>query len=69
MPELQHQYLWRFWLTLPRDGHIAIYDRSWYGRVLVERVRGRGNVTLAVRRLTESRVVQLSAPPEAADKK
>lgn len=36
--ELYHQYLWRFWLSLPKDGHIAIYDRSWYGRVMVERI-------------------------------
>lgn len=33
-------YLWRFWRRLPRDGHLTIFDRSWYGRVLVERVEG-----------------------------
>lgn len=33
-------YLWRFWRRLPRLGHTAIFDRSWYGRVLVERVEG-----------------------------
>ncbi|NUQ61598.1 MAG: polyphosphate:AMP phosphotransferase [Pirellulales bacterium] len=33
-------YLWRFWRSLPKAGHIAIFDRSWYGRVLVERVEG-----------------------------
>jgi polyphosphate:AMP phosphotransferase len=33
-------YLWRFWLQLPRLGRVAIFDRSWYGRVLVERVEG-----------------------------
>ncbi len=38
--ELAHHYLWRFWRQLPRAGQIAIYDRSWYGRVLVERVEG-----------------------------
>jgi polyphosphate:AMP phosphotransferase len=38
--EKQHQYLWRFWLRLPKAGHITIFDRSWYGRVLVERVEG-----------------------------
>jgi polyphosphate kinase 2 (PPK2 family) len=32
--------LWRFWRDVPERGHIAIFDRSWYGRVLVERVRG-----------------------------
>lgn len=36
--ELMHHYLWRFWKLLPKDGHIAIFDRTWYGRVLVERI-------------------------------
>ncbi len=38
--ELAHHYLWRFWNKLPPHGHTAIFDRSWYGRVLVERVEG-----------------------------
>lgn len=38
--ELAHHYLWRFWRRLPRAGKVAIFDRSWYGRVLVERVEG-----------------------------
>ena len=38
--EYAHHYLWRFWNKLPRRGEIAIFDRSWYGRVLVERVEG-----------------------------
>lgn len=38
--EKTHQYLWRFWKHIPKAGHIAIFDRSWYGRVLVERVEG-----------------------------
>jgi len=38
--EKAHPYLWRFWANLPRRGHIGIFDRSWYGRVLVERVEG-----------------------------
>ena len=38
--EKSHPYLWRFWKRFPRAGHIAIFDRSWYGRVLVERVEG-----------------------------
>ncbi len=38
--EKTHHYLWRFWLRLPRAGHLAIFDRSYYGRVLVERVEG-----------------------------
>lgn len=36
--ERSHHYLWRFWRHLPRAGYITLYDRSWYGRVLVERV-------------------------------
>ncbi|CAN5639603.1 hypothetical protein BH09VER1_BH09VER1_15880 [soil metagenome] len=38
--EFQHHYLWRFWTRLPRYGSTTIFDRSWYGRVLVERVEG-----------------------------
>jgi AMP-polyphosphate phosphotransferase len=37
--ELSHPYLWRFWRNLPECSEFAIFDRSWYGRVLVERVR------------------------------
>ena len=36
--EHAHHYLWRFWRHIPRAGRVTIYDRSWYGRVLVERV-------------------------------
>jgi polyphosphate kinase 2 (PPK2 family) len=36
--ERAHHYLWRFWRHLPRSGRVTIFDRSWYGRVLVERV-------------------------------
>ena len=39
-PELMHPHLWRYWIKLPKAGHVGIYDRSWYGRVLVERVEG-----------------------------
>lgn len=35
-----HHYLWRFWIAIPKAGHIAIFDRSWYGRVLDERIEG-----------------------------
>jgi AMP-polyphosphate phosphotransferase len=38
--ELARPYLWRFWLHLPPRGNYTLFDRSWYGRVLVERVRG-----------------------------
>ena len=38
--ERAHHYLWRFWRHLPRAGRLTVFDRSWYGRVLVERVEG-----------------------------
>ena len=38
--ENAHHYLWRFWSCVPRAGRMSIFDRSWYGRVLVERVEG-----------------------------
>jgi polyphosphate kinase 2 (PPK2 family) len=38
--ERVRHYLWRFWRHLPRAGRITVFDRSWYGRVLVERVEG-----------------------------
>lgn len=38
--ELSHHFLWRFWRRLPAQHNIALFDRSWYGRVLVERVEG-----------------------------
>jgi polyphosphate kinase 2 (PPK2 family) len=36
--EKAHHYLWRFWLNIPKAGFLTIFDRSWYGRVLVERI-------------------------------
>jgi len=41
--ERAHHYLWRFWRFLPRLGRFTIFDRSWYGRVLVERIEGFAN--------------------------
>ena len=41
--ERSHHYLWRFWRHIPQAGQVTIYDRSWYGRVLVERVEGLAN--------------------------
>ena len=38
--ELSHHYLWRFFKELPPKGHITVFDRTWYGRVMVERVEG-----------------------------
>ena len=38
--EKARHFLWRFWTRLPKDGHIGIFDRTWYGRVMVERLEG-----------------------------
>ena len=38
--EKNRHFLWRFWTRLPKSGHIAIFDRTWYGRVMVERLEG-----------------------------
>lgn len=38
--EKAHHYLWRFWNKIPKAGHMAIFDRTWYGRVMVERIEG-----------------------------
>ena len=38
--EKARHYLWRFWTRLPKTGHIGIFDRTWYGRVMVERLEG-----------------------------
>ena len=38
--EKRHHYLWRFYRDMPKAGHIAIFDRTWYGRVMVERIEG-----------------------------
>lgn len=38
--EKMHHYLWRFWNNVPKAGHISIFDRTWYGRVMVERIEG-----------------------------
>ena len=38
--EKSRHFLWRFWKNIPKTGHIAIFDRTWYGRVMVERIEG-----------------------------
>jgi len=38
--EKSDHYLWRFWKNIPKTGHFTIFDRSWYGRVIVERIEG-----------------------------
>ena len=51
--EKRHHWLWRFWPLLPGNGGMAVLDRSWYGRVLVERVEGfagQGAVAAGLRR-------------------
>ncbi len=67
--ELAHPYLWRFWRRVPAHGGISIFDRSWYGRVLAERVeqltapadwrRGYGEINEFEQQLTESGAVLL----------
>ena len=54
--EKAHHYLWRFWTEFPKAGHVTIFDRSWYGRVLVERVEGfctKGDWRRAFREINE----------------
>jgi len=51
--ERAHPYLWRFWRQIPRRGRVTIYDRSWYGRVLVERLEGFATVEEWQRAYTE----------------
>jgi polyphosphate:AMP phosphotransferase len=51
--ERAQPYLWRFWRHTPRRGRITIFDRSWYGRVLVERVEGFCNVADWMRAYSE----------------
>ena len=51
--ERSHPYLWRFWKNIPRDGEIGIFDRSWYGRTLVERVEGFAKVSEWARAYSE----------------
>jgi len=51
--ERAHPYLWRFWRQIPRRGRVTIYDRSWYGRVLVERLEGFASVEEWQRAYTE----------------
>jgi polyphosphate kinase 2 (PPK2 family) len=61
--EKTHHYLWRFWNALPRAGHLGIFDRSYYGRVLVERVEGfcsTAEWTRAYREINEFEAHQVS---------
>lgn len=38
--EKEYHYLWRFWNAVPKYGHVTVFDRTWYGRVMVERIEG-----------------------------
>jgi polyphosphate kinase 2 (PPK2 family) len=51
--ELRHHFLWRFWSKVPGQGGMCVFDRSWYGRVLVERVEGFASVEQWTRAFTE----------------
>ncbi len=51
--ERAQPYLWRFWRHIPRNGRVAIFDRTWYGRVLVERVEGFCSESAWLRAYTE----------------
>ena len=53
--ELRHHWLWRFWPELPGWGGMTVFDRSWYGRVLVERVEGHADDDAWQRAYTEIR--------------
>ena len=67
--EIAHPYLWRFWRHIPMPGYFTLYDRSWYGRVLVERVdklatvdewqRAYNEINLFEQQLTEHGIVVL----------
>lgn len=57
--ELARPYLWRFWRRVPRLGDVSIFSRSWYGRVLVERVEGLARQTIGcapIRKLMTSSI-------------
>ena len=56
--EKRHHFLWRFWSSLPGWGGMAVLDRSWYGRVLVERVEGFATVEQWTRGLRRDRRVR-----------
>ena len=54
--ELYRPWLWRFWMKLPANGEIVVFDRSWYGRVLIERIEeivGPKNVELAFQEIVD----------------
>ena len=57
--ELLHPHLWRYWTRLPKAGHVGIYDRSWYGRVLVERVEGYASTAEVCRAYDEINAFEL----------
>ena len=65
--EQGRHYLWRFWKRLPKPGEIAIFDRSWYGRVLVERVEGFATTAQWSRAFEEIKEFEQSLITDGAD--
>jgi polyphosphate kinase 2 (PPK2 family) len=63
--EKARHFLWRFWTKLPGAGEIAVFDRSWYGRVLVERVEGFATTAQWRRAMTRSTSSRPSRPTTA----
>lgn len=64
--EKAHHYLWRFWRDMPKDGHIAIFDRTWYGRVMVERIEGFATVEEWTRAYKEMNDMELQLASHGA---
>jgi polyphosphate kinase 2 (PPK2 family) len=66
--EKRHHFLWRFWPSLPGWGGMAVFDRTWYGRVLVERVEGfasKDEWTRAYDEAVEDMIARTSVEPHA----
>ena len=63
--EQRHHFLWRFWPALPGWGGMTVMDRSWYGRVLVERVEGFAPPTSGAARTTRSSSSSVGSPTRA----
>jgi polyphosphate kinase 2 (PPK2 family) len=63
--EKRHHFLWRFWPVLPGWGGFAVLDRSWYGRVLVERVEGYATDEQWSRAYDEIAEFERRSPPRA----
>ena len=62
--EKSRHFLWRFWKRLPKDGLIAIFDRAWYGRVMVEHIKTLKIINEAI----EARLKKLDDKPKKGRK-